>query len=246
MDPFGCYAEELLEAINGGLAILFVPFNHDGLPPSLLAGNTERAGASKAVVDDITEAATVKNEPSEQANRLLGGVERASVGFWTIDYRMVFGLLKLVRAAPAISNKLVGRQIVHPTNDWVVFDPDEQLSEFPTRLLHSCSESKYHSVRVKDVGSVFCREVWHYRGHPIFRERGVLCFGGNVVVEDSFALFELAKSFFRLNRRYPIRHVAADGLNPCLSNELIYKLRIAGIAASEYMLPKSNDGSVLN
>jgi hypothetical protein len=88
--------------------------------------------------------------------------------------------------------------------------------------------------------------MWDDRHHPIFGELRVLGFGGDVVVKDSLALLELAKSFLGFDHGYPVRNIRVDELDFFLTYELIHELCVPSVPASEHMISEADNGSVLN
>src|SRR3989338_6576338 len=112
---------------------------------------------------------------------------------------------------PSISQKLMLWHIVEASEDGLVLDPYDQLSEMPPGVLHALTQREDHPVRVEAVERVLPCEEGGDGLEPLAGEHAVLVVTLRMIIENRLVLcFALEEFAFPLHVIDAVGRIRAD------------------------------------
>lgn len=88
-------------------------------------------------------------------------MNRILANFCECENAFGFSSIECMFSIPTISNEFMLRKIIKSSDNYRVFDPDDELRELPRGSKHPISKSKYHLVSIKDITYILLTEVWN-------------------------------------------------------------------------------------
>lgn len=153
--------------------------------------------------------------------------------------------LHLMLAEPAVGDEFVHGQIIFPTHDGLVLEPDNHLAVVEACRFHACAKTREHRVSVEDIDRVVFRKIRNDRTEVSSRELLVLFFALKMVVGDCLRLVgtDLHESLLVLDIRDAIRRVGNDRSDLAVPDDLADKRAVKRVAARDDMVADLEDVS---
>lgn len=149
-------------------------------------------------------------------------------------------------AEPAIGDEFVHREVVLPTHDGLVLEPDDHLAVIEACRLHARTKTREHRVGIEDVDGVVFREVRNDHAEVSAREVLVLLLALEVVIRNRFRLVraDLHESLLVLDVGDSVGRVSDDRPHFVLADDLSDERAIKRVAATDDVVADLEDVSV--
>lgn len=105
---------------------------------------------------------------------------------WVVDDVPRLRPLHLVLAEPSVCDEFVHGEVILPTHDGLVLEPDDHLRVVEACGFHAGAKAWEHRVGVEDVHGVVFREIRNDRAEVAAREVLVFFLALNVIIGDGF------------------------------------------------------------
>ena len=153
--------------------------------------------------------------------------------------------LHLVLAEPAVCHKFIHGQVILPTHNGLVLEPDDHLAVVEACGFHTRAKTGEHRVCIEDVDGVVFRKIRNDRAKISAREVLVLLLALKVIIGDCLRLVraDLHESLFVLDVGDSIGWVGDNRSYFVLADDLADKRAVKRVAASDDMLSNLEDVS---
>lgn len=160
--------------------------------------------------------------------------------FCECENTLRFSSVVSVFSMPPIGDELMLREVIEPSYDCIIFYPDDELGEFPTRSFHTISESKDHLIWVKDITCVFLSEKWYREPHP-FLSKACICFIGLESIISYILVMKsaLIESYLWSYIVDAIRNICQDKFYLSAFEDFFYRFTLCTISTEKYMFPEN-------
>ncbi len=153
--------------------------------------------------------------------------------------------LHLVLAEPAVRDEFVHREVVLPTHDRLVLEPNDHLGVVEACRFHASTKTREHRIGIEDVDSVVFREARNDCTKISTREVLVLLLALKMIVGDCFRLVraDLYESLLVLDVGDSVRWISNDRPHLVFADDLADKRTVKRVAASDDVVADFEDVS---
>lgn len=154
----------------------------------------------------------------------------ALVWFGVDEDALVLGALEEMRPVPAVGDKFVLREIIHPTDDGMSLHPNEELCELESRFEQPFAQAKDHLVGVEDVIRVFLCQMFLHGQEPVPCEGAIFRIALGVVIQDCLRFRKMVgNANLRADVIDAVWGICQDEARMCSRKERVYQCPVFGV-----------------